>query len=154
MSSNLKLLTETIHFQGQHFMHGHLSLLFHLATVVFHFVIMLFSHCPCNFKIEQPFSPNIFEWAIYVPYYTNIYIYIYLFHARYLYNDIFRYVNSRYHKVLSHDCLSKLITRVVIETGPGYKFSGFLLLPLLQQSLPSQVRAASIISAGVVGSPQ
>ncbi len=60
-------------------MHGHLSLLFHLATVVFHFVIMLFSHCPCNFKIEQPFSPNIFEWAIYVPYYTNIYIYIYIY---------------------------------------------------------------------------
>ncbi len=59
--------------------------------------------------------------------------YIYFFHARYLHNDIFWYVTR------SHDItkcypivvLHKLITRVVIATGPGYKFSGFLQLPLL-----------------------
>ncbi len=58
-----------------------------------------------------------------------------------------------YHMVLSHGCTAKFITRVVIATGPGHKFSGFLQLPLLYWSLPSQVRAAAIISAGVVGSP-
>ncbi len=49
-----------------------------------------------------------------------MYIYIYLFHARYLHNDIFRYVTSEisqdittcylmavYHKVLSHGCIAQ-----------------------------------------------
>ncbi len=52
-----------------------------------------------------------------------MYIYIYLFHARYLHNDIFRYVTRE----ISHNIswcylmavLRMLITRVVIATRPG-----------------------------------
>ncbi len=53
--------------------------------------------------------------------FSNAVKYIYLFQARYLHNDIFRYCE------ISHDItkcylmavLSKLITRVVIATRPG-----------------------------------
>ncbi len=44
--------------------------------------------------------------------------------------------------------LCMLITRVVIATGPVDNFSGFY-----SYLSASQVRAAAIISAGVVGSP-
>ncbi len=46
---------------------------------------------------------------------------MYLFQARYLHNDIFLDI-SRYHKVLSHGYIAQPATRVVIATGPGYKF--------------------------------
>ncbi len=59
----------------------------------------------------------------------------YLIQARYLHNDIFRSVTSEISQDITKcylmAVLLKLITRVVIATWPGYKYSGFLQLPLL-----------------------
>ncbi len=48
-----------------------------------------------------------------------IYIYIYLFHPRYLHNDIFRY--NLFH--VTDVCTGKLTTLVVIATGQTFQFS-------------------------------
>ncbi len=65
---------------------------------------------------DCPFAP---------PYGAPPDIYIYIFHPRYLHNDIFRYVTLRY-PMISHGSylmavlmavLHKLITRVIIATG-------------------------------------
>ncbi len=56
-------------FQGWRYTNAHLSVLFHLASVVFfHFVTMLF-HSPHANSIEQWFFSYIFERAIYMLYY-------------------------------------------------------------------------------------
>ncbi len=65
---------------------------------------------------------------------SQIYIYIYLFHPRYLHNDIYRYVTSEisqdislcYFTLLFHSVLCKLITLVGIATGQTFQFSRFL----------------------------
>ncbi len=60
---------------------------------------------------------------VYINIYIYIYIYIYIFHPRYLHNDIFRYVTREISQDISWRylmaVLHKLITRVVIATGPG-----------------------------------
>ncbi len=56
-------------------MHAHLTILFHLAIMLFYLVFVLFQlitmifHFHHGNSIEQLFSPYIFDWAIYTPYY-------------------------------------------------------------------------------------
>ncbi len=62
--------------------------------------------------------------------YILYYIYISLFHPRYLHNDIFRHMtNSLYFMLLFQAVLHKIIILVVIATGPNFNIFWFLQLP-------------------------
>ncbi len=71
----------------------------------------------------------------------------YLFHARYLHNDIFRYVThdiSQYHKCY-HGCIEQAHYQLIIATRPGHKFSGFLQLCTFTLVEPTLARLEQLL---------
>ena len=75
---------------------------------------------------------------------------MYLFHPRYLHNDIFRYMTCEI-DICYFRC--KLITLIVIATGQTCHFSRFLQLPSSNLKLLNWVKAAAKMSARVWEAP-
>ncbi len=111
--------------------------------------------------LMMPSNHCTITWTFTCQYATQYYMIIYLFHPRYLHNDIFRYMTCEitHHiwlfMLLFHVVLSKLSTLVVIATSQTCPFSRFLQPPFSGVATQPRVRvrAAAKISAGSVGSP-